>query len=99
MEIDKMEIENKKTTPVYSIYDMKSELWSRPTFPVNEGSMIRSFMDLVNDKQHPVGQHPEDYALYKIAEWTDKEGKLFPLNPPLSIGTGINYVQSKESKG
>lgn len=80
-------------TKIYSIFDSKAESWWKPMFVPKEGMMIRGFIDMANDKEHAVGQHPEDYALYEIGTWDDDEGVLKQNDKPLSLGMALHFVK------
>ncbi len=61
---------------IYSIYDTASGLYSRPFFDQSDAAAKRAFQDLVIDKGHPVGKHPEDYALFRIGIFDDNNAKI-----------------------
>lgn len=83
---------------IYTVYDLKAEMWNKPLIGQGDkvGLMVRTFTDLANDKQHPIGQHPEDYCLFRVGEWDDDEGKLIITEPPVSLGKAINYVKKND---
>lgn len=81
---------------IFSSYDAKGEIWSRPMFQLNEGTMLRTWSDVANDKNHPIGQHPEDHCLYQIGEWNDVKGELIPLNRPKSLGLASGYLKKNK---
>lgn len=59
---------------IYTIYDSKAKTFERPLMALNHGLILRTFIDVANDKQHPIGQHPEDYTLYHIEVYDDETG-------------------------
>lgn len=81
--------------PIYSIYDAKSQLWSRPIFGHNTGSMVREFADIANDINHPIGKHPEDYCLFQIGEWDEKECVFVNSEKQTSLGKALDFVKQK----
>lgn len=85
-------------TEYYSVYDMKAQVWLKPTPAQTRGMMLRTFADIANDKEHPIGQHPEDYCLYLIAEFNDITGKLTVLEKEVSLGTAISFVKTSQEK-
>lgn len=87
-----------KSQIIYSTFDMKAKLWSRPQPAGNVGQMLRSWEDLANDKTHPVGQHPEDYALYQIGEWDDVEGVIESYMHKVSMGRASDFVKVSSNK-
>lgn len=76
---------------IFSVYDSKAEAWTRPMVNDNIGRMLRSFEDLANDKNHPIGQHPEDYSLFEIGEFDDESGDIIAVQPKVSLGIAIQY--------
>lgn len=79
---------------IYSIYDSKAKGWWKPFYAVREGDVMRQWMDLANDKKHPIGQHPEDYSLFKIGEWDDDDCQLIMLKEKVSIGVAIQFLKT-----
>jgi hypothetical protein len=82
---------------IFSINDLKAELWTKPMFVLKEGQMLRTFSDSANDPSNYVGQHPEDYCLYLIGEWDEEKGELKYYDAKKSYGLASGYV--KQIKG
>lgn len=82
---------------VFAIYDSKSEVYSKPLFTLTKGEMLRTFIDIANDQQTPICQHPEDYCLYYIGEYDELTGMLKP-EVHESLGKAIEFkkVAKKE---
>lgn len=59
------------TLTVYSIYDTKSESWSRPVFSRNDATCTREVRDVLANGQTPYSMHPEDYSLFKLGQWSE----------------------------
>ena len=57
---------------MYSIFDTATGAYMRPFFLQSDGQALRMFSDLVNDKEHEVGKHPEDYSLVRFGVWDDQ---------------------------
>ena len=79
---------------IFSIQDSKAEAYMRPFFANARGIAIREFTNLVNDKNHPVGQHPMDYTLFQIGTWDEDDGVLRG-DVPQAIANGLD-VEIKE---
>ena len=79
---------------IYSIYDTASGLYSRPFFTQSDGEASRSFGDLVTDKTHPVGMHPEDYTLFRLGVFDDVKGS-FHNEENQSLMTGLETVANE----
>ena len=60
----------------YTIYDVAAGTYMRPFFCGQDGEARRGFSDIALDASHQVGQHPEDYTLYRVGSWNDNTGKL-----------------------
>lgn len=80
---------------IFSVYDTKTEAYLEPIFLPTEAVAIRVFTDLVNDKNHNFGRHPEDYHLVKLGTWNQIEGS-FETHAPKTIAVGTRCVSRKE---
>ena len=78
---------------LYVTYDSKAEIYTTPFYMLNEGSAVRSFIDIANDKSHPIGQHPEDYTLFCIGEYDEIEGVVTMYEAKKSHGLAIDYIK------
>lgn len=83
-------------TKVYSIFDVKTDAFTTPFFAPANGAAMRSFKDLVNDKQSVPGRYPGDFKLVRIGEFDDVSGVLVPCTPE-SLGFGTDFVDVAES--
>lgn len=66
---------------ICSIYDRATEAYMRPMFFQTEGQATRMLTDELMRPDSELGQHPEDYALFKIGEFTDHDGKIEEQTP------------------
>lgn len=76
---------------MFSIYDAKAEAYMRPFFAPTNAAAIRSITDAANDNTHPIGQHPEDYSLFVIAEFDESNAKL-EVTSPMILGVCHEFV-------
>ncbi len=84
-------------TQIYSIYDTASATYQKPTFARTDGEIMREFQNICMDKQHPCGQHPEDYSLIRLGNYDDQNGKVInEVNECLA--TGLEMVALHRSK-
>lgn len=83
------------TLKAFTIHDTKAGTYSRPMFSMNKATMIRQFTDIASDKQHPIGQHPEDYILYAIGEFDEFSGEL-TASKHIALGKAIDYIKPTE---
>lgn len=64
---------------LYAIKDLKSNTYGRPSLEVNENVALRSCSTLVNDSNPTlVNQFPNDFELYKVADYDEKTGAVKP---------------------
>lgn len=77
-------------TKVYSILDVKGDLYNVPFFAPTNGIALRQFTDLVNDKNSVPGRHPADFKLVQVGEFDDQSGQLIPCEM-VSLGFGSEY--------
>ena len=66
---------------MYVVRDSVSGVYDRPMCARSEGEMVRGFGDIAKDPKHPVGMHPEHYALYHVGLYNDNTGKIEPMAP------------------
>jgi hypothetical protein len=75
---------------LYSIYDSVAQVFNNPFTDINDGSAIRSFCQSVSEQPHK-----NDYVLFKLADFTDNDGEVIPLQTPLKLRSGFD-VQAAE---
>ncbi len=61
---------------IYSVYDVASGAYMRPFMCQADGEATRMFGDLCIDKEHPMGQHPDDYSLCRLGSFNDQTGDI-----------------------
>lgn len=83
-------------TQIYSIYDMCSAVYAKPIFARSDGEVVREFQRFVNDPEHPFGQHPEHYLLFRSGTFDDITGKV-TFEEPECIARGMDVLAPKES--
>ena len=69
-------------TIIVSVYDSAIQAYARPFQVPTIGAATRSFTDELKRPDSEIAQHPEDYALFEIASFTDHDGLMVPTNPP-----------------
>jgi len=63
-------------TQIYAIFDTASGVYQRPMFARTDGEIMREFQNICMDRKHPCGQHPEDYSLFRLANFDDINGEV-----------------------
>lgn len=61
---------------MYTIYDHKAQVYSRPFFMRSDEEAIRAFRGLANDKTTDIGKYPTDYTLYYLGDFHDRHCQL-----------------------
>jgi len=61
---------------MYSIYDSKSKVYSKPFYCLNQDIALRSIVDLLTNGDSDPRRHPEDFHLYYIGEFDDSTGVI-----------------------
>lgn len=77
---------------IFTVYDSKSEVYSKPFMLKTKGEAMRGFVDVSNDKESAIGQHPEDYSLFEIGEFDDGSANIVNHDANVSLGVAIEFV-------
>lgn len=77
---------------VVSIRDSKVDSFQRPFFVPHIGYALRSFEDEVkrNASDNAMYNHPEDYELFKIGEYNEREGEMIAQKPQ-SLARALDF--------
>lgn len=81
---------------VYAIHDAKAKCFGQPFFMAQNGQAIRSFSDLVNDKQSMVSKHPGDFKLYCVGSYDDNSGEFVSAAQPEFLANASDFVVNEE---
>lgn len=82
---------------MYSVYDAKAKIWQYPFQAESSGAAVRAFADIANDRNHPIGQHPEDYCLYLVGSWDKLTGDVKPVEKQ-SFGVALEFVKADKNE-
>lgn len=77
---------------VVCIFDRVAVVYGRPWCAVSRGAAIRTFGELVRDKNTEFSKHPADYDLFLLGEYDDATGQ-FMCGVPDQIALGQDQVQ------
>jgi hypothetical protein len=66
---------------MYSVYDVKAEIFSSPHFMGSDGVAIRSFSTACEDENSQFYKYPTDFSLYVVGEFNIETGEISPLKP------------------
>jgi len=83
---------------ILAVYDSGVEAYLRPWTAQAKGQAIREFTDQAKNKETPIGQHPEDYSLFILAEYTDHDGRIVPMDPPKCIARAHELPTDQEER-
>ena len=87
---------------VYTVYDSCAGRYDRPFCAMSDGEAMRSFGDIACAADHPLGQHPEHYSIFRLGEYDDnsavikleENGKVF-----LSSAVDLIALNRKIARG
>lgn len=76
---------------IYSIFDSSAQAFNSPVYFPNDGMAIRAFSDTVNGDNSIIAEHPEDFTLFKLGEFNDKDATfdLFATVERISVGVAV----------
>ncbi len=80
----------------YTIFDTAAGAYMRPFFLQADSQAIRSFKDIALDKDHAVGQHPEDYSLVRVGTFDDQTGLIHPETVEVLIN-GLRVIADSQN--
>lgn len=66
---------------MYSVLDRVAKAHLDPFYAPNDDFARRVFSNACRDKGHPFGRNPEDYALFKVGQFTQANGQVIPCEP------------------
>lgn len=81
---------------VYTVFDTAAGVYDRPFFAQSDGVATRSFGDICVSAEHPIGQHPEHYTLFRIGEYDDAKGEIKGESPEF-LATGLEMVAAAQT--
>lgn len=68
-------------TIICSVFDSATAAYMRPFQAQTIGQASRMFEDILKDPDHDITRHPEDYALFKMADFDDRTGEITQEQP------------------
>lgn len=80
-----------------TIRDQKGESFSQPWFTTTAAAAVRSFSDLVNDRERggTIFSHSEDYALYQLGTFDDTTGQIIVHELPKHLVSGSSVKRDE----
>lgn len=82
---------------LYQLYDTKAGVVSGPILSANKPApMVRSFNELLADKNTDPGKYPEDYQLLHVGEQDEETGIITPAeHGPATVATGTQWLEAQ----
>lgn len=77
---------------MFTVYDSKSELYSKPLFAPTTASGLRMFAAIANDNQTEIGTYPADFTLFETATFDDQTGSISPHKAHVNLGLAIDHL-------
>ena len=79
---------------IYAIYDSQAKAFTQPFFLHTDGMAVRAFQQNINQEESTLSKSPQDYTLFRIAEFDDSDGNIKAVSPE-NLGIGSKYVEKK----
>lgn len=83
---------------IYSIYDLKTEMYHPPIYCHNGGHAMRVVGDMALGDGNVLGRHAEDYRLFDIGTFDDKDGSIVTYVNPKLVCELADLVTSLKEK-
>ncbi len=77
---------------ICTIYDGKADAFMTPMFFQSTGQAVRSLADAVNDGKSDFAKHPEDYTLFCLGDFDQRNAALVLETAPVCIGQAIHLI-------
>lgn len=79
----------------YVIRDQRT-CYLTPSFDYNDQSAIRNFEHAVLQKDSLFNSHAEDYSLYRVGQYDNETGRIYPEESPVLILDGKDFGNFRE---
>lgn len=76
----------------FTVYDSKSEIYSRPMYAATTEAGKRLFHQAVNQEGSQYGMYGGDYTLFEIGTWDDNKGEVTMHKVHVNHGAAIAYL-------
>lgn len=86
------------TLGIYAVHDYAAEVYHNPFCAPNDAVARRGFEVVVNNPEHPFGQHPDDYSLFRVGTFDQHTGMCWSENGPENLGNGRTFVKREDDK-
>lgn len=79
---------------LFSVYDVKAEVYNAPMPFKTNGEALRSFSDMASRSDTMIGRHPGDFKLVVLGEFDDMTGVIVSAVPPVTLGFASEFLNS-----
>lgn len=80
---------------VFTVYDQAAKAYLQPFFTATTTQAIRTFREIVNQKDHLFNKYPGDYTLFELGEWDDNSAAFHDYEVPVKLGLGLEFIAEK----
>ncbi|WNK14874.1 MAG: nonstructural protein [Microvirus sp.] len=81
---------------IVAVKDRAIDAYMNPFTVQHTNAACRAFQDEVNRDKSEMNQHPEDYELYKLAEYNEETGEIDPIRPPERLARAQDLITQKD---
>lgn len=82
---------------VTAVKDLKSDHFLQPQFSRSLADVMRSWELVSNEGNSLVSKFPDDYVLYKLAEFNPDTGEIASLSHPESLASAAEMKKRHET--
>lgn len=82
---------------VYTIFDTRSESYSRPFCATCDGDAERILIDTAQDPKTSFHLHPEDFILFRCGSFDPSTGVIAPQSEYTNLGNVVHIATSSRS--
>ncbi len=76
---------------LYVVYDSKTEQYLPPITHSAKGEAIRSFSDAINQEGTLFNNHPADFTLFEVGEYSPEDGSFYIYEAKVTLGNGLDF--------
>jgi len=82
---------------VTAVKDLKSDQFLQPQFSRSLADVMRSWEIVANEGNSLVSKFPDDYVLYKLAEFNPDTGEILALDHPDFLASAAEMKKRRET--
>lgn len=81
---------------IFALNDAKLGEFGQPFYFQARGQAVRFLQDLVKDGKTTISQHPEDFRLYMLGNYSPNTGTFENLPTPEYLASASDYVEGND---